>query len=246
MRHQPSRGNIIPATLTASAIMGFLASLSFFMVAVSPVDPVAEVSLSPAAAVVNLGGTFTTDLILQADEPINAFTGYVYFDSTKLRVEKIDYNTSIADLWAEEPWYKNGDGTIHFAGGTTRQGGFVGSGTIISITFTSIDAGSADVNLDKIQVLRHDGLGTEAPLATPIDALFTITDAATPVEKVQPMTAVTVRDPQLTADLNQDGTVSVTDLSIFFVHLTTGNRASDLNGDGRISTTDLSILISQM
>ncbi len=239
-------GNIIPATLTASAIMGLLASFGFFMVVATPVNPIAEVQLSPAAAVVNLGGTFTTSLALTAKEPVNAFTGHIKFDPAKLRVEKIDYNTSIADLWAEAPWYQNGDGSIHFAGGTTQPGGFTGTGNIMTVTFTTIGAGSADVSLHDIQVLRHDGLGTEAPLATPIDALFTVTDGATQIETSQPQTAVIVRDPRLTADLNSDGVVSVTDVSIFFVHLTTSNPASDFNGDGRISTSDLSILISQM
>ena len=246
MRQPASRGNIIPATLTASAIMGFLATISFFMVAVSPVGTVAEVSLSPAAAVVNLGNTFTTSLELTANEPINAFTGQISFNPNTLRVEKIDYNVSIADLWAEEPWYKNGDGTIHFAGGTTQPGGFIGTGSILTITFTTINAGSANVSLNDVMVLRHDGLGSEAPLAAPIDGLFTIVSDAPRVAQPQSETAVIVRDPNRRGDLNNDGTVSVTDVSIFFVHLAIGNEASDFNDDGRISTADLSILISQM
>lgn len=246
MRRYHQAGNILPATLAASAIMGFLTTMSFFLVSLSTDAPTTRMDLSPTAAVVTLGNTFTTSVEVEATTPVNAFTGIITFDPKMLQVTRIDYNTSIADLWAEEPWYKNGDGTVHFAGGTTRPGGFTGRGTVLTITFTSIGGGEAPVRITEAQVLQHDGLGTEAALGTPIDGVFTVVAPDKIVVTAQPETAVVVRDPKLTGDLNDDGVVSIGDVSIFFVHLATSNMRADLNGDKRISTADLSILVSQM
>ncbi len=246
MKSRRQAGNIIPATLAASAIMAFLTSMSFFMVSLSTEEVMARMDLSPTAAVVNVDGSFTTSLYVEATTPVNAFTGVLTFDPNKLQVEKIDYNTSIADLWAEAPWYKNGDGTIHFAGGTTKAGGFSGRGNLLTITFHSIAAGEAPVRIKDAAVLRHDGLGTEAILDTPIDGLFTVVGNTKTVATIHDKTAVIVRDPALSGDLNDDGIVSIGDISIFFTYLTTSDPRGDLNKDNRISTSDLSILISQI
>ncbi len=240
-----NRGNIVPATLAASAIMGFLTSMSFFLVSLSTEQPLARMDLSPTAAVVNVGNTFTTSVFVEAEVPVNAFTGVVTFDPARLAVDRIDYNTSIADLWAEEPWYKQGDGTIHFAGGTTKQGGFTGRGSLLTITFRTLTPGEIPVRIKDVQVLRHDGLGTEVPLGTPVDALFTVVPG-TKTAVLHSESSIVVRDPLLTGDLNDDGSVSIGDMSIFFTYLATGNARGDLNKDGRISTSDLSILISQL
>ncbi len=246
MRRHRNAGNILPATMAASAIMGFLASMSFFLVSLSTDSYMATMDLTPTATVVTLGETFTTSVVVKANTPVNAFMGIVTFDPAQLQVARIDYNISIADLWAEEPWYKNGDGTIHFAGGTTQPGGFTGEGTVLTITFMSVGAGEAPVRITEAEVLRHDGLGSEATLGMPIDALFTVLPEQKTVATQHNETAVVVRDPSLVGDLNDDGKVSVGDLSIFFTYLATGNTRGDLNGDGRISTIDLSILVSQM
>lgn len=240
-------GNIIPATMAASALMGLIASMSFFMVSLTSSSPAASMELSPTAAVVNLNHTFNVSVTINSRTPINAFTGLITFDNRNLQVEKIDYNTSIADLWAEEPWYKNGDGTIHFAGGTTVPGGFIGEGTVLNITFRSINSGSTQVNINHAQILKHDGLGSEATLSEPIDAIFTVTNpAATNMIMPEKETDVVVRDPNLRGDLNGDGTVTIADVSMLFVYLTKSDLRGDLNSDGRISTVDLSIIIGQL
>jgi hypothetical protein len=241
-----TRGNIISATLAASAILGLVATFGFFLVALSPDTYTTSIEITPTAAVVSVDNTFVVNVDVESITPVNAFAGHITFDPSHLTVEKIDYNTSIADLWAEAPWYKDGDGTIQFAGGTTKAGGFIGRGTLLTITFRTHLPGAASVEIKDATILKYDGLGSEAPLATPIDGLFTVMspDSQTTIE--QNKTAVLVRDPKLTADFNSDGHVTVTDLSIFFVDLSTGNKESDLNHDGRISTSDLSILLLQM
>jgi hypothetical protein len=236
-------GTIVQATLAASALLGLVSGLGFLALTVAGPSDIATMELTPRAAVVTAGEAFIATVVVDSSVPVNAFTGVVVFDPTALAVTKIDYNTSIADLWAEAPWYKNGAGTIHFAGGTTRSGGFVGRGTIVSITFTAIAPGEAPVMIREAQVLKHDGLGSAVTLTTPLDSIFTITSSPLLPDN---LSTVTVRDPLKTGDLNQDRVVSMADISIFLMYATTLNQKGDLNDDGRVSTTDLSILVGQI
>ena len=77
-------------------------------------------------------------------------------------------------MWAEKPWYENGAGTIKFIGGTTRKGGFFGTGSLITITFRAHGTGDAVVRVRDARILAHDGLGTDVPLGEPIDSLFSV------------------------------------------------------------------------
>jgi hypothetical protein len=224
--------------LAASIIAAFIGMGSYLFQPSVPQE--ATLSLSPTSATRTAGEVVTVDVTVSSPLPVNAFGGFIRFDPTLLAVEKIDYNNSIADLWAEAPWYENGDGTIQFAGGTTRAGGFTGDGTLLTITFRTRGAGAGSVEIERGQVLQHDGLGTEVPLATPIDALFTI-ETAPPT--TNPRTAVAVASQNRTLDLSGDGDQSLTDVSILLQYLLTGDERGDVNGDGVVSLADMSIVL---
>ncbi len=240
------KGTIIPATLAASAIIGFLTLTGLYLLPAR--IPPTSMHLDPIQLTVQPTATFTVQVRVDSLTPVNAFAGTLQFDSRALAVEKIEYNTSIADLWAETPWFSNGDGTITFAGGSTRVGGFTGSGSLITVTFTALALGEATLKLTDTRVLQHDGLGTDVPLTTPIEAVFTIgstsdTQAVLPPELVTTI-AVIPAGGQST-DLNNDTLTNLADVSIFMLYLTTGNSRADFNQDGRVSTADLSILLNQ-
>lgn len=227
--------------LVASIIAAFIGLGSYVMQVEAPATSMA---ISPSSATSLAGTEIVVHVVVESATPVNAFAGELLFDSTKLEVARIDYNNSIADLWAEEPWYKNGDGTIGFAGGSTSQGGFTGSGNIITVTFRSKGAGVSAVEITRAQILKHDGLGTDTEVATPIDALFTITAEVAPmVADNQATTQVVVASEGKSLDLSGDGKQSLADVSVFLQHLVTGNTAGDINGDGRVSIADLSILL---
>jgi hypothetical protein len=235
------RGNIIPATLAASAILGMIASVSLVWFKDTQQAAVGNFSLTPSAAVVNTDNTVTFDLVVTADTSVNAFGGTLIFDESILAVEKIDYNTSIADLWAKAPWYEKGSGTISFGGGTTKPGGFVGQGTLLTITFMARTPGKAAVSVQDIQILEHDGYGTPLTTDTEIDSILTIVPHTPSHEE---KSIVIVRSENVSSDLNNDGTVSLKDASILFGYLTSGDLRGDLNGDGRVSLGDMSTLMS--
>lgn len=205
--------------------------------------------VQPLHGTTTSGETFLVTIDVAATVPVNVFKGLMRFDASKLHIEKIDYNTSIADLWAEEPWYSNGDGTLSFIGGTTRPGGFQGEGSLISITFKSIAPGAATIRLENVRILQHDGLGTDARVAPPIDALFTVApevlDAQTVKTEISTDNDITILRVGQTTDLNSDGVQNIIDISIFMRHLTSQNTRSDFNGDGIVTTKDLSIILNQ-
>ncbi|MBY0538714.1 hypothetical protein K2P47_04960 [Patescibacteria group bacterium] len=234
-----TRGSIVPNTLIASVFIGFATLASVLFV---PKDPQTGTSIhiEPTELVIEKDTEFTIDVIVESDEAVNAFAGVLEFDEAVLEVASISYNTSIADLWTQEPWFTKGDGTITFAGGTTRPGGFMGKGSLLTVTFAGKNASATALSLTGTRVLKHDGLGTDAQLRTSLDALFTI--------KPIPGTGDVISQSKpeeiiLTTDLNNDGTTTIADVSIFMLQLASQNMRSDFNNDKRITAADLSILL---
>ncbi len=231
--------------LIASIIAGVI-GMSGFLLGTVVIEAPVSIVLEPTNSTRVVGETFTTTLVIKSSIPVNVFRGLLVFDPEKLTVSSIDYNTSIADLWAEEPWYSNGDGTINFTGGTTKSGGFTGEGTLITVTFTARSTGKAKVRLSDMRVLQHDGLGTEASLSLPIESVFAIEPILLSKETlfesaVEGPTVVVIPEAK-NRDLNQDGKQTMADVSIFMTDIVSKNLRSDLNGDGTVNLEDLSIL----
>lgn len=192
--------------------------------------------------------SFTVRVVVSADVPVNVFKGELRFDFTKIKVASIDYNTSIANLWAETPWYENGDGTLNFIGGTTREGGFLGTGVLMTITFDTVEAGPARMHVHGARILAHDGLGSDVSLQEPLDALFTVDEHRIARETVAtptpPPSEIAVVNELPQTDVNGDGEQTIADVSIFMVGMMSDNLAFDFTGDGEVNISDLSVLMS--
>ncbi len=241
------RGVVMQGALVASAIVAFLSVLTLLMIP-GAVEPKADMRIEPHTGVVAKGDSFTLRVMVTADTPTNVFKGEVRFDRTLLAVTAIEYNTSIANLWAEKPWYENGEGTINFIGGTTEKGGFLGTGTLMTITFVTLAEGDALLHLEGARILEHNGLGTDAPLKESIDGLFTVAESVIEAQTVASpqttTTSLTVVSELLSTDLNGDGKQSIADVSIFMLNMLGTDTRFDFNQDGMVNATDLSILMS--
>lgn len=222
--------------------------ISFISLGLATTDnEVANITISPTDHNPTLHEDFTITLFISADEPVNAFTGVLEYEPTELRIIAIDYNISLADLWAELPWYNDGEGTLTFTGGTTRPGGFTGSDQILTVTFKALTPGKTVLHMRNVRILRHDGFGTDAPVPQPIDHIFTVTPGSIKSEVITKTDSVAgpqikVLAPATAIDLNSDGKQSLADTSIFMIHLAGQNLRSDFNQDGKVDLTDLSIL----
>jgi hypothetical protein len=244
--HFSERG-MIPQYALAAGV--FIAFLSLIGVVIAPQgEPLATIRMEPQTGLVLKDTVFPVRIMVDASTPVNVFKGELHFDHTKLIVESIDYNVSIAELWAEKPWYANGDGTINFIGGTTRTGGFSGSGVLMTVHFKPIALGDAELTMVDPRILAHDGLGSDVLVSEPLDALFVVEEERIADETVasgpDSTTSVAVVETLPRTDLNQDGKQSIVDISIFISGMLGDNPSLDFNGDGEVGTRDLSILMS--
>lgn len=241
------RGYIPQGALLAGA---FFALLSLFGIVMAPAlnQPEAQMLIETTVHNVRVGEPVTVDVIVRSSEPVNVFSGEMRFDPKYFEIIDISYNTSIADLWATVPWYQNGDGTLTFTGGTTRTGGFVGEGALISATFRAKQIGYTALHLAGVRILKHDGLGTDMPITDSIDSLFTIEDALLKKETVttqnpDPMNILVSEKPPST-DLNGDGKQTIADVSVFMRGMFRDDPRLDFNLDGRVDTNDLRIIMN--
>jgi len=233
-------GNIAVVTLTASAILGTLALLNVYLSSSSAYS----LSVKSAKKTITVGDSITIHIEASATTPTNVFSGVVHFDPSLFTIKEIHYNTSIADLWTEEPWYSNGDGTVTFAGGTTRSGGFSGTGDLITIVFTSLAIGTQNIYIDEARILLHDGLGTDAVVEAP-STIFNITRATPPVGKTAE-TSIAIIPKKEKLDLNNDGKITIADLSVFFSFYYKNDLQADFNNDQKVSLADASILMTAL
>ena len=236
---QTSRGYGLPSLLVAVAILGAVAVTGFEMLP-SAFPHEARMYIDPEAHTAVLGDTVVLTIRAESSVPVNVFAGDISFNKNVLQVQSIDYNTSIADLWAVKPWYENGAGTMTFGGGTTKHDGFVGNGALITITFKTVGAGDSAVHLKNVHILKHDGLGSDATVKDSIDSILTVLPPAVP-ERTNSHIAVVKEVPS--TDLNGDGVVTVKDVSIFMLHLLGNDPRFDFNLDGTVDTDDLRILL---
>lgn len=239
-------GVTLGRTLVAGAILGLL-GISLFP---GLNKSTAGITIAPSINTPVLNEIFSVDILLAADEPVNVFTGILVFDSTQILIESIEYHTSVADLWAEEPWYSNGAGTLTFTGGSTNPGGFTGTEKILTVFFKPIQTGECVLSMKNVRILKHDGLGTDAQVSIPLDTLLIVSENTSPF--VTEYESTTISAPNLfivteevDTDLNRDGEQTIADTSIFMTHLFTQDLRSDFNQDGTVNVQDLSILNSR-
>ncbi len=143
------------STFTSAFLFSALFLFSFFHTVEA-----ATLRVSPDTGVYTAGGVFTANVVINTQsKPVNAADGQLGFNPKELSVVSVSRTNSIFNLWTEEPSFSNSAGTISFGGGSPT--GYTGSaGTILSITFRSLAAGSPKVTFKSGSVLAADGLGT--------------------------------------------------------------------------------------
>ena len=242
------QGNIVYGTLVASALVAFLGTAGLLLSPVVIAQP-ANMYIEPSGGIVIEGRTFTVQVMVESAVPVNVFTGEVRFDQNVLSIDSISYNTSIANLWAELPWYENGAGTVNFAGGTTQKGGFMGEGSLITITFRTHGQGSTVLRLEDTRILAHDGFGTDVQIADSIDAIFSVEDSVIAAQTIsEPEVSTTnleVIPEKVSTDLDGDGKQTISDVSIFMLKVLGSNDTRfDFNRDGVVDMKDLRIIMN--
>jgi len=190
-------------------------------------DP-AELCLVPEdTSYVEVGEVVTLNVTAQADEPINVIGGTITVPSDLMEITAVSREQSIIDLWSEEPALVGN--TVHFSGGILREGGFSGSGIVLTLTARMLAEGKATVSIDDTSMLAHDGTGRPVSCG------------------VYPMVLSIRPQEHPTPDVNGDNSVDLYDFGLVSARLFMSyNKLYDLNLDGRISLADIGIIISNM
>lgn len=240
------RGFVTQSMLIASVFVAVISLLGVYALPLVT-QPSANMYIEPTGGRSPIDSLFVITVMVDAKIPVNVFKGEIIFDPTILKVASIDYNTSIADLWAELPWYENGEGTINFTGGTTAKGGFQGVGSLITVTFRTVQKGTTAIRLEGARILAHNGLGTDVPLQTSVDAIFAVEESVIASETVatpeKTITSLSVIENPPSTDLNNDGRQTFIDIGIFLQNMLHNDARYDFNQDGRVDARDMGILI---
>lgn len=224
---------------TIFLILGVLASSVLASVALTG-SPQASIYVVPNISAVETGDIVDITVMVKSNVPVNAFTSELVFDPEHFQVINISYNTSIANLWVEEPWYNRAENSLYFAGGTTMTDGFTGSGELLRATLQAKRVGDTVINLRNTRVLAHDGLGKDVALDKPLDTLFSIdtTPFVTPLEETVADTMSVVSDiPSL--DINNDGVIGFQDIGSLLTAFGSNEDRYDFNRDGVVNWQDI-------
>lgn len=167
----------------------------------------ATLQMSPATGVYTINSTFTARVTVSSDgKSINAAEGELIFNPSELQVISVNRSTSVFNLWVTEPSFSNSAGTISFSGGSPT--GYTGNGgTVFTVTFKSLRAGTPRINFSTGSVLANDGKGTNV-LTSMAGGTFTVeavasVPAAEVVEYVAP--AYTPAAPAITSATHING-----------------------------------------
>jgi hypothetical protein len=194
-----------------------------------------SIVLESSVSAVATGDRFTIDVYAVAVVPVNAVSLSISFPDDTVEILSVDKGESVLTLWTDEPRVDGNN--VVLAGGTYRKG-FVGKHQIATITARAKSTGLATFTTNTATLLAGDGRGSEV---------------RTNISK-NGQTAVSVKDGDKVAleaegvvaivtDLNNDGRVTLQDVSLFLTKWGTFDPSADFNGDGNVSFNDFSILL---
>ncbi len=189
----------------------FAALFTFFLSA--HLVSAASLYFSPQSVTRFAGNSFSVGIyVSSADTAMNAAQGAISFPNDKLEVISLSKNSSIINLWVQEPSFSNRDGAINFEGVVTNPGFQSSSGKILTVTFRAKDTGKASLSFLSGSVLANDGKGTNI-LNSLGRSIITLTEApsaeAPPAPKSEkpvdlPAAVIDVTPPEQFIIIRQD------------------------------------------
>ncbi|MSU74738.1 hypothetical protein EXS57_03105 [Candidatus Kaiserbacteria bacterium] len=137
-------------------------SLLFLLLLLPVSASAATVSLRATPPIIGKNDTVQVTVLLDSAIAANAFSGTLTYPADSLEPLAISDGNSIVSMWVTRPTISNTSAVVVFAGIT--PGGFSGDdGILFSIVFRAKAAGTAEVSLLNVEVLRNDGAGGNEP-----------------------------------------------------------------------------------
>jgi hypothetical protein len=249
------------ATIAPTTIVPTLATPTSVPPTAAPTTTTGAASdllFSPTSQAVTNGSTFPVEVRVNATngQMVNAIQSQVNYPSNLLDVVSVTNSGGAFEVEAQKTI---GVGSIDLAYGTTTPK--TGNQLIATIVFQAKAFGNAVVSYNANSVVVSSTTNTNvlrnrisstfsipAPTPTPVPPTPTNTPTPRPTSTPTPVpptpTNTPTPVPSKIGDINKDGFVNLTDLSIMLSNWNLTTSTGDLNGDGKVGITDLSILLT--
>lgn len=136
----------------------------------------ATLEARPASRSLTVGDSITMRVTLSSpDTAVNAVQGTLTYPPALLSVTNVSTAGTVMGIWVHQP-ADNGSGQINWSGGIFNPGFTGTSGTVFTVSFKALAAGTADVKVVSGAVLAADGKGTNV-LSDIRQARYTVTKA---------------------------------------------------------------------
>ena len=206
------------------------------------------IHIESSTQTVKAGESFTIDVFAFAHVPVNAIDIKLRFPKEYVEIQGIDTGESVITLWTQEPIVEND--TVILRGGTFRKG-FRGDHKIATINAVAVETGLAQISVGEVLLLAGDGSGSKVAVTPNDDTSRTvyIADATgqfpdgTPADtgSVALQGNVTIL---VVTDIDNDGQVTLTDISRFMAEWRSRGVVYDFNGDGQMTFRDFGIILA--
>lgn len=197
------------------------------------------IRLEANKSIVEAGETFSVHVYAFAHVPVNAIDVMIEYDERDVDVTGVDTGQSVITLWTEEPEAR--DGAVRLSGGTYQRG-FRDEHLIAIINFRAKQSGQTNFNAENARFLAGDGTGDEVGLdnqRTDRPISLYIYDEDEDPSSLDASVAVRIK-----TDVNNDGRISLQDISIFMSAWSSRSTVYDFNNDGRMTFRDFSIILA--
>lgn len=216
-----------------------LASLAIFLgAALIGGTEASYIKLTIDKSVVEAGDIIAVDVFAFAHVPVNAVDVTLSFDPTAVEVTSVDRGQSVLTIWTEDPRIEKDK--VILRGGTFRKG-FIGEHKIATIELRAKQAGQSQFSIGDALLLAGDGSGTPVTVANSNQSKVSlyVYDESTKPGSIGVNIALNI-----ITDIDNDGIVSLKDISAFMSAWASKNTLYDFNGDGKMSLRDFSIILS--
>lgn len=175
------------------------------------------------------GTAISVTLVANTKNTVNALGGTVTYPHDILAIEKLSKESSVIELWTEEPAYSNENGAMHFSGGIVGKDEALRNAHVITLELRALRPGKATLRIKDGMLLAQNGEGTN---------LLGSSEGFT----------IWVRNPTTpTPDVSGDGTLSIGDINATYRATFRGyEERYDVNHDGRVNWSDVKYLSALM
>lgn len=172
------------------ALIAFL--IGWFVIPAQVYAGGASLLFSPSSKSVTVGSTVTVAIkVNSGGQAMNASEATISFPKDTLRLLTVSTSSSIFTFWAVRPSGSNSTGQVTFSGGLPSPGYSGSSGTVLTMTFQALTAGTAHLTMTGAKVLANDGVGTDVISTVGTGTVTVNAASSTPSSPTYPAPVIT-------------------------------------------------------